>query len=77
MVEVKLNFFDLIYVDANNSVSTLFTQKTILTQKMRDVCSQLETSRDVIEASVNSDKADLKAYYKEWIKDEDKRCFRC
>ncbi|GAB3572993.1 hypothetical protein GCM10027445_31440 [Amycolatopsis endophytica] len=37
---------------------------------MRDACSQLSTSADVIESDLQNGKPLLKAYYSEWITDE-------
>lgn len=67
----KIELFDLLYVDNKNKRTYIVHSKDDFDAKMRDVCSQLETSRDVIEASVNSDKLDLGVYYDEWVKDLD------
>jgi uncharacterized protein (TIGR04141 family) len=66
----KVELFDLLKVDKANKTLYIIHVKAGFDAKMRDACSQISISAEVIEQDVRSDKAVLKAYYLEWQKNE-------
>lgn len=61
----KIEIFDLLYVDEANKNIHFVHVKDDFDAKIRDVCSQVETARDVIDSfAQNAD--DFKEYYLKW-----------
>lgn len=66
----KIELFDLLYIDIENKNTYIIHVKDDFDAKMRDVCSQISTARDVIESAAKSDMGELKTYYSEWVKNK-------
>lgn len=61
----KIELFDLLYIDEANKTIHFIHVKDDFDAKIRDVCSQIETARDVI-GSFNQNVDDFKKYYRNW-----------
>lgn len=66
----KVELFDLIKVDLTNHTLYVIHVKDGFDAKMRDACSQIQMSADVISQDVKDRKEVLKEYYVEWRTNE-------
>jgi uncharacterized protein (TIGR04141 family) len=62
----KVELFDLLKVDRANDTLYVIHVKDGFDGKMRDACSQIATSADVISRDVKTGKAALRKYYAKW-----------
>lgn len=69
----KIELFDLLYVNEDTKQVYLLHVKDDFDAKMRDVCSQVENSRDVITQSKQLIQ-DFKNYYASWSKNSVNAC---
>lgn len=63
-----VELFDLLRVDEEAKTLHIVHVKDAFNAKMRDACSQISISRDVIEGDLKSDRSVLKAYFAEWCR---------
>ena len=61
----KVELFDLLKVDLANGILYVIHVKDAFDAKMRDACSQISTSRDVISRDLLNGKPTLRKYYSE------------
>ena len=64
----KIEIFDLLHVDKKTKTVHFLHVKDDFDAKVRDVCSQIEIARDVID-SFKRNTDDFKKYYKKWSAD--------
>jgi uncharacterized protein (TIGR04141 family) len=62
----KVELFDLLYVDHENRQTYVIHVKSGFDAKMRDACSQISMSAEIIEQDVRSQKSILRDYYISW-----------
>jgi uncharacterized protein (TIGR04141 family) len=66
----KVELFDLLKVDREAKALYVIHVKDNFDAKMRDACSQISVSAEVIESDIKNNKVVLSSYYEDWAESE-------